>query len=894
MKHILKFKWPVTVFMIAFAILTFIFSPDLTQLATEKGDVQLSEDQPSEQARQFLEQHDQDIEMMSLVLEFDEGVSENQSDIEAYISEIEDVGGVDNITNPFEFSDDIQENFINDEAGVIMIPMEYTGDENVILEAANEIEELNTTTADTSITSNELIQRTLEEDTMEGIQTTEIFTVIIVLAVLLIMFRSIVTPFVPLAVVGVSYLIGQSFVAWFVEWFGFPISPQTQSFLIVILFGVGTDYCILLLNRFKDELLIHDKYQATLNTFKTGGKTVFISGISGAVVFGVLFFANFEIYRSAVGVALGMLFMLLSLFTLLPILMSLLGKYIFWPSIKNIKTNESRIWKLFGTFSIKHPTRVIFSVVAVLIVLSFFYDGEVNYDSLSELDDSYSAVHATNVVSESFDEGVIFPIQVILSDGEDLVNEETLTRIESVADTVSKVDGVKEVQTVTRPTGEVIEELSVRHQLEEAESGMTELTEGLEEMTEGLEEISGNLTEISEELEGADMNGGDMSELSDGLDELGEGVAGVNEYLMMTGDAEGAAGQLEEIQGGLEEMSGQVDAANEEMLAQQEEAAADMAELSEGISEIASAVDEINEGMVEIIDGMDEIQDLLTEITENEAVDHTGANVPQQFMESDDLESAIDQYSFADETAINLSVILDGDPYSHRAMEVLDEVEFTVHSELDRLELTGVESYFSGVTSMNRDLDQITSDDYNYVVTIFVITLFVILAVLFRSFILPVIMIGSIFVTYFASVSMTQWILGWFGIEQLNWAVPFFSLIIFAALGIDYSIFVIDRLREEVVTHSIRDSIETAIKKMGSVVITAVIILSGTFAALYPSGIIILVQVTSIIIFALLFYAFVVLPLLVPALLVTFKRGNWWPFKMPGGEERHAKFKEEE
>lgn len=894
MKHILKFKWPVTVFMIAFAILTYIFSPDLTQLAAEKGDVQLSDDQPSEQARQFLEDHDQDIEMMSLVLEFDDSVSENRSDIESYINEIESVDGVDNITNPFEFSGDIQENYINDEAGVIMIPMEYTGDENVILEVADDIEELNTTTADTSITSNELIQRTLEEDAMNGIQTTEVFTVIIVLAVLLIMFRSVITPFVPLAVVGVSYLIGQSFVAWFVEWFGFPISPQTQSFLIVILFGVGTDYCILLLNRFKEELLINDKYEATLNTFKTGGKTVFISGISGAVVFGVLFFANFEIYRSAVGVALGMLFMLLSLFTLLPILMSLLGKYIFWPSIKNIETKESRTWKLFGTFSIKHPTRVIFSVVAVLIVLSFFYNDEVNYDSLSELDDSYSAVHATNVVSESFDEGVIFPIRVILSDGEDLVNEQTLTRIESIADTVSKVDGVKEVQTVTRPTGDVIDELSVRHQLEEAEDGMTELIEGLEETTEGLDEISVNLTEISEELEDADTGGGDMSELSDGLDELGEGVAGVNEYLMMTGDAEGAAGQLEEIQGGLAEMSGQVDAANEEMITQQEEAATQMSELSGGIGEIASAVDEINEGMDEIMGGMDEIQDLLAEITANEAVDHTGVNVPHQFMESDDLESAIDQYSFADETAINLSVILDGDPYSHRAMEVLDEVEFTVHSELDRLELTGVESYFSGVTSMNRDLDQITSDDYSYVVTIFVITLFVILAVLFRSFILPVIMIGSIFVTYFASVSMTQWILGWFGIEQLNWAVPFFSLIIFAALGIDYSIFIIDRFREEVVTHSIRDSIETAIRKMGSVVITAVIILSGTFAALYPSGIVILVQVTSIIIFALLFYAFVVLPLLVPALLVTFKRGNWWPFKMPGDEERHAKFKEEE
>ena len=68
----------------------------------------------------------------------------------------------------------------------MMIPMEYTGDENVILEIANGIE-VESTEADTSITSNELIQRTLEEDAMNGIQTTEIFTVIIVLAVLLVM-----------------------------------------------------------------------------------------------------------------------------------------------------------------------------------------------------------------------------------------------------------------------------------------------------------------------------------------------------------------------------------------------------------------------------------------------------------------------------------------------------------------------------------------------------------------------------------------------------------------------------------------------------------------------------------------------------------------------------------
>src|SRR5699024_4403542 len=237
----------------------------------------------------------------------------------------------DNVINPFTFDDEMQESFINTDTGVIMIPMEYVGDLQEILANSEEVESLNNTAGDISVTSNEMIQKTLEEDAMNGVRTTEVFTIAIIVIVLLVMFRSVVTPFIPLIAVGIAYLLGQSFVGWFVEWFGFPISPQTQSFLIVILFGIGTDYVILLLNRFKEELEHHDKHQAVINTFKTAGKTVFISGISGAILFGVLFFANFEIYRSAVGVAIGILALLLSLFTVLPTLMAVLGKYIFWP-----------------------------------------------------------------------------------------------------------------------------------------------------------------------------------------------------------------------------------------------------------------------------------------------------------------------------------------------------------------------------------------------------------------------------------------------------------------------------------------------------------------------------------------------------------------------------------
>ena len=878
MKHVLKFKWPITALMLIAAVVSFIVSPNLTQLAAEKGDVQLPDNMPSEAAAQFLESHDQDVEMMSIVLEFDENPAEHQEDIETYISELEGLDYADNVINPFTFDDEMQESFINTDTGVIMIPMEYVGDLQEILANSEEVESLNNTAGDISVTSNEMIQKTLEEDAMNGVRTTEVFTIAIIVIVLLVMFRSVVTPFIPLIAVGIAYLLGQSFVGWFVEWFGFPISPQTQSFLIVILFGIGTDYVILLLNRFKEELEHHDKHQAVINTFKTAGKTVFISGISGAILFGVLFFANFEIYRSAVGVAIGILALLLSLFTVLPTLMAVLGKYIFWPSKQTSESGESKIWTPLGMLSLKYPTRVIFSVLAVLAVLIYFHDDNVHYDSLAELDDSYSAVHAVNVIGDSFDAGSTFPVEVIFNNGEDLVTEDGLSRLDSVAEAASKVEGVKEVQTLTRPLGDKMDELTVSYQLGEANSGLTEIQDGLTEM-------STSLSDINEQLSNSDTASGDLSEIETGVNDISDGIDGVSQYLTATGDTAGAAEQLQQLSAGADQLSSGVSQANSQMQTMTEEASAQMEELAAGLSEMSSGIDEINEGLTGV-------SDLMTSIEDNEAVDETGINVPSEVLENSEFESAIEQYSFADGQAVKMNVVLDVDPYSNEAIEVLDEIEESVNNELSRLDRQDTDAYFSGVTSMNRDLDTLTSDDYTNVVIMFIVTLFVILTVLFRSLVLPVVMIGSIFVTYFASMTISQWILSMFGIDQLNWAVPFFSLIIFVALGIDYSIFIIDRFKEEVRYRTIRDAIETSIRRMGTVVITAVIILTGTFAALYPSGIAILVQVASIIIFALLFYAFIVLPLLVPALIVTLKRGNWWPLRMPGGKAREDRFED--
>lgn len=939
MKKILQFRWLFSIILIIGAGVAFYFSPDLTELAAEKGDIQLPDGSPSEDARQYMESIGNDSEMMSLVLEFDDNVASHQEEIESYIETLQSLEDIENVSNPFDIDADLRENLVSDDTGVIIIPMEYTGNATIILDKAQEIESLNPTDADVSMTSHELIQRTVEEDAMDGIRSTEIFTLIVVVVVLLIMFKSLVTPIVPVIVVGIAYLIGQSFVAWFVEWFGFPISPQTQSFLIVILFGIGTDYCILLLNRFKEELYLHDKKEAVLNTFKTGGRTVFFSGISGAIVFAVLYFANFEIYRSAVGVAVGVIFLLVALYTILPTLMMIFGKYIFWPNIKLKSVGESKLWTPLGLFSIKHPTRVIFMVLLVLGVTAFFYNDDVNFNAIEEISDTHSAVHATNVISENFDQGQLFPVQVIVKPDDSLMTSDTLTQIDALAETLSQLPEVSEVQTFTRPTGEAISEFSVQYQLGEMRDGVTELNDGigelssgLDEMQEGLEEITTGLGEMQEGLdaieEGLTEASGSLTEglgepeaeteatedaaeeqglgdLADSIELLNQSLGEINEYLTFSGDIYGVAAQLEEVEGGLAQVQTGLEEANAALEAQQEAAggldelatglddsADGIGEISEGLTEIESGLSESTDSLDEIItslgemqDGIDEIIEAMDDITENDAVSTSGIHVPEAYYTDGALGDAVDHYVYNDE-AVRLDVLLAMDPYSREAMQALDTIEDTIDKETVRLGMDNTEVYYAGVSSVNRDLDNVSSADYMRVVTIFIITLFLILAVMFRSFILPIYMIGSIFITYFASYTLSSWLLGFLGFGDFNWAVPFFSLIIFAALGIDYSIFIIDRFTEELKRHSVREAIEMAVRKMGVVVITAVIILSGTFAALFPSGIIILIQVASVIIFSLLFYAFIVLPLLIPAFVSTFGRGNWWPFRNPNADEK--------
>src|SRR5690606_39936591 len=104
---------------------------------------------------------------------------------------------------------------------------------------------------DTYMTGDGLISEDVIVSSEKGLKKTEIITVIFIMVVLVLVFRSFVAPFIPLLTVGVTYLVSQAIVAFLVDGVNFPVSTFTQTFLVAVLFGIGTDYCILLLSRYK-------------------------------------------------------------------------------------------------------------------------------------------------------------------------------------------------------------------------------------------------------------------------------------------------------------------------------------------------------------------------------------------------------------------------------------------------------------------------------------------------------------------------------------------------------------------------------------------------------------------------------------------------------------------
>ncbi|GEN82617.1 membrane protein [Sporosarcina luteola] len=563
MRTIIKGRWFIlAIWLIATVVLT-VIQPDVNAILRDQGQEGTSKDSPSVVASDILKKMDTTVGTDNLIVFHDKDKISDQDmeQIGKVINSLKDSSseiGITDMIDPFNMPD-AKSSLVSEDGTTLMVSykLDKKGREIDDIQPLFEAK-LDKVPVEYYLSGEDFINNDYLQATQAGVEKSAALTVIFILVVLIIAFRSVVTPLVSLVAVAFSYLTSMGIAAQLIDKAGFPITSLTQMLLVLILFGLGTDYNILLFNRFKEELSKgHSIDDSIVNTYKTAGKTIAYSILTVFIAFLALVFSESPIYQSGVVVVIGVTLLLLEILTLTPFIMKVLGKKLFWPS-KNVGGHkENKFWGKASTLGIKHPIIITLIVLLIIGPMVIFHDEKLNFDTVGELGNKYPSSKAINLVSEHFGKGQSMPATVVIENKNALDNNDSLAVIDDITERLKGMKGIKQVSSVTQPLGERIDDFYVSGQ-------MGTVTDGLSKTQNGVDTISDGMKEASEKLGSADFS--QVSEMVDGTAKLQDGVTALANGLKQiqagiddgTSNSQTISNGLTSIETNLSEMSGGV------------------------------------------------------------------------------------------------------------------------------------------------------------------------------------------------------------------------------------------------------------------------------------------------------------------------------------------------
>ncbi len=248
-------------------------------------------------------------------------------------------------------------------------------------------------------------------------------TVLLVLFLLGAIYRSVLVALTPLVVVFFAYTVATAFIYLYAN-AGATVSSNGTTILIVLMFGVGTDYCLLLVSRYREELhRISDKHDAMARALARTGPTILASGLTVSLAMLTLALADARITATlgpvaAIGVACAMLAGL----TLLPALLTIFGRRGFWPRQSVVEYDPDRpaitrqgVWRRVGDKVLQRPgTALAVTVTAFVAGALGLFAYKVDYSTTTFFKKSVESVEGFVLMEEAFPAGVLVPSTVIV------------------------------------------------------------------------------------------------------------------------------------------------------------------------------------------------------------------------------------------------------------------------------------------------------------------------------------------------------------------------------------------------------------------------------------------------------------------------------------------------
>jgi RND superfamily putative drug exporter len=214
-------------------------------------------------------------------------------------------------------------------------------------------------------------------------------------------------------------------------------------------------------------------------------------------------------------------------------------------------------------------------------------------------------------------------------------------------------------------------------------------------------------------------------------------------------------------------------------------------------------------------------------------------------------------------------------PDSPAAYATIDRVRSAVHA------VPGADAKVGGTTAINLDVQRANAHDRNVIIPVILVVVFVILALLLRALVAPLILTATVVLSFAAALGVSAFFFNHvFGFGGADTSFPLFVFVFLVALGIDYNIFLMTRVREEAIRRDARRGALTGLAATGGVITSAGFVLAGTFAVLATIPATFLTELGFAVAFGILLDTIVVRLLLVTALNLDVGRWMWWPSKL--------------
>jgi RND superfamily putative drug exporter len=737
----------------------------------------------------------------------------------------------------------------------------------------------------------------------------ETAVVLMVLSILFVIYRNPLTMMLPLITIGVSVVTAQAIVAGVAQ-LGLGVNVETITLMTTMMAGAGIDYAVFLISRYHDYLrqgMTSD--EAVAKALTSIGKVIAGSAATVSITFLGMIFTHLGAFRN-VGPALAcsIAVALFAAVTFLPALMVLAGKR-GW--IKPRRDLTTQFWRRSGIRIVRRPvSHLIGSLTVLLILAGCAMFARFNFDDSKTLPHSVESSVGYKTLAEHFPLNATIPEYLVVQSSQDLRKPPALVDLKQMEQRVGHLPDIAAIHGAPVPTAKSADKKS-------ADDGAT--SDSSKGSTDNGDKSDGggadgfpNVASLLYSVANTGTSTPDMG-LPPELAALAPPTAPAKQVddtamFVSTVRALGFAMSLD-----VAEIANTVDASPVTVLdvvaitTRDGGALKKMSDFAEKLENFpdANTIEVASRNVRQILDNArNDLRILGNDDTGgkqrtaqaqkdahnyadaiHQMIDGVKGLIKQTEHTGGGLNSALTAFISPDGHTARYLVQTKLNPYGTDAMD-------QIHGIIDAARGPHPDAMFkeasisaSGVTAMLRDTRAYYGQDINFIIVMTILIVFLILVAILRAVVAPLYLIASVVISYLSAlgvgVIVFQFILG----QDLTWSIPGLTFIVLVAMGADYNLLLISRLREES-PHGLRSGVIRTVGSTGGVITAAGVIFAASMFGMLFASISTLVQAGFIIGTGLLLDTFLVRTITVPAIAVLVGKANWWPSRLPPPEPR--------